>query len=139
MPLIYSETNLTFTWPKNCVFSNDTKTKMFAITDTKLYVPIENLSTQDKAKLLWQLKSGFKRTINWYRFEPKGSVQALNPYLDVLINRSFQGVNKCFLLSFENKADRIVQTKHYLLTVAIKDYNVMVDGQNFFDNQLKIT
>ena len=40
----------------------------FAITDTKLYVPVVTLSTQDNAKLLHQLKSGFKRTTNWNKF-----------------------------------------------------------------------
>ena len=34
------------------------------------YVPVATLSTQDNAKLLQQLKSGFKRTINWNKFEP---------------------------------------------------------------------
>ena len=38
-----------------------------------------------------------------------------------------------FALSFENKDDRTVHTKCYLPTVEIKDYNVMNDGQNFFD------
>ena len=36
----------------------------FTITDTKLYAHVETLSTQDNAKLLEQLKSGFKRTTN---------------------------------------------------------------------------
>ena len=38
--------------------------RKFKITDTKIYVPVVTLSTQDNAKLLQQLKSGFKRTIN---------------------------------------------------------------------------
>ena len=36
----------------------------FEITETKLYVPVVTLSTQDNAKLLQQLKLGFKRTVN---------------------------------------------------------------------------
>ena len=36
----------------------------FSVTDTKLYVPAVTLSTQDTAKLLEELKSGFKRTVN---------------------------------------------------------------------------
>ena len=36
----------------------------FAITDTKFYVPVVSLPTQDNAKLLQQLKSGFKHTNN---------------------------------------------------------------------------
>ena len=39
------------------------KTK-FAIVDTKIYVPVVTLSAQDNAKLLQQLKTAFKRTIN---------------------------------------------------------------------------
>ena len=51
-----------------------------------------------------------------------------NTYLDYLIDPSFQGVNRRFVLSFENTTDRTVHTKHYLPTVKIKDYNVMIDG-----------
>ena len=47
----------------------------FTITDTKLYLPLEILSTQDNAKLLQQLKSGFKRTINWSKCQSKVTVQ----------------------------------------------------------------
>ena len=58
---------------------NNTKPTTFAITDTKLYVPVITLSTKDKAKLLQQLKSGFKRTINWNKYQSKLTIQALNP------------------------------------------------------------
>ena len=47
------------------MLSNDTKETTFAITDTNLYVPVVNLSTQNNAKLLQQLKSSFGRTIIW--------------------------------------------------------------------------
>ena len=60
-----------------------------------------------------------------------------NPYLDFLINPSFQEVNRLFVLSFENKEDRPVHTKYYLPTVEIKDYNVMIDGKNFLDQVVK--
>ena len=50
----------------------------FTITDTKLYVPVVTLSTQDNAKLLEQLKSGFKRTINWNKYELKVTVFCYN-------------------------------------------------------------
>ena len=63
MPLIYCEINLILTWSDKCILSNDAKATTFAITDTKVYVPVVTLSTQDNAKLLQQLKSGFIRTI----------------------------------------------------------------------------
>ena len=62
---------------------------------------------------------------------------APNPYLDYLNDPIFQGVNIRFVLSFENTTDRTVHTKYYLLTVEIKDCNVMIDGQNVFDQPVK--
>ena len=64
MPLINCEGNLILVWSKDCVISSATGKTKFKITDTKLYVPIVTLSTQDKAKLPQQIKSGFRRTIN---------------------------------------------------------------------------
>ena len=68
MPLTNCKINLILTWSKKCMLSNDTKATTFAITDTKRYVLLVTLSTQDNAKLLQQLKSGFKRTINWNKY-----------------------------------------------------------------------
>ena len=58
MPLIYCEVIV------NTVSSSATGETKFKITEAKLYVPVVTLSTQDHAKLLQQLKSGFKRTIH---------------------------------------------------------------------------
>ena len=137
MPLIYCEINLILTWSEDCVISSATGEAKFKITDTKLYVPVVTLSTQDNAKLLQQLKSGFKRTINWNKYQIKVSTEKQNQYLDFLIDPSFQGVNRLFVLSFENKGDRKVHTGFYLLKVEIKGYNIMIDGKNFFDQPVK--
>ena len=107
------------------------------ITDTKLYVPAVSSSTQDNTKLLQQLKSGFKRTINWNKYQSKIATQGPNPYLDYLIDPSFQGVNRLFVLSYENITDRTVHTEYFLPKVEIKDHNVMINGQNFFDQAVK--
>ena len=69
MLLINCEVNLILKWSRDCVITNSTGVGKFAITETKLYVPVVTLSTQDNAKLLQQLKSGFKRTINWNKYE----------------------------------------------------------------------
>ena len=94
--------------------SNDTEAATFAIKDTKFCVPVVNLSTQDNAKLLEQLKSGFKRITNWNVYESKLAVQAPSSYLNFLINTAFQGVNRFFVLLFESNEDRTVYTKYYL-------------------------
>ena len=83
--------NLIFflTWSEKCVLSNDTK-ETFAITETKLYVPVVTLSTRDNSKLLQQLKVGFTRTINWNKYQAKVLIQVSNPYLDYLIDPVFR-------------------------------------------------
>ena len=69
MPLINCEINLILTWSADCVISSATEERKLSITDTKLYVPVVTLSTQDDAKILEQLKSGLKRTINWNKYQ----------------------------------------------------------------------
>ena len=128
---------LKLTWPENCVTSSTTAATTFAITLTKLYVSVVTLSTQDNTKLLLQFKSGFKRTTNWNKYQSKVSIHAPNPYLDYLIDPSFQVVNIIFVLSFENNTDRTVHIGYYLPKVEVKDYNVMIDGQTFFDKPVK--
>ena len=91
MPLINCEINLILTWSEDC-----------AISPAKLCVTVVTLSTQDNAKLLQQLKSNFKRTINWNKYQPKVSPEKQNQYLDFLIDPNVQGVNRLFVLLFEN-------------------------------------
>ena len=69
---------------------------VFSITDTKLYVAVVTLSTQDNAKLFGHLKSGFKRTSNWNKYQSKLLTKRQNQYLDYLIDSGSQGVNKTF-------------------------------------------
>ena len=59
-------------------------------------------------------------------------------YLDYLIDPSFQGGNKLLVLSFENTTERGVHTKYCFTTEEIKDCNVIIDGQNVFDQPVKI-
>ena len=68
--LINCEINLILTWCKNCVIFNAAanQDKTFAITNTKLSVPVVTLSTDDNVKLLQQLNTGFKRIINWDKY-----------------------------------------------------------------------
>ena len=110
--------------------------KNFQITETKLYVPVVTLSTQDNAKLLQQLKSVFKRTIEWNEYESNVKTFAKNRYLNYLIKPNFQGVNRLFALSSENENDRTSHSTYYLPKVEIKDYNVIIDGRNFFDQPI---
>ena len=136
MPLISCEVDLILTWSKDCIITNSTDQGKFAITETKLYVPVVTLSTKDNAKLLQQLKSGIKKTVSWSKYECSVNTFAQDRYLNYLINPSFRRVNRFFVLSFENENDRSWHLTYYLPKVEIKDYNVMIDGRNFFDQPI---
>ena len=122
MPLINCEVSLFLRCSSTCVITNSTGEGRFTITDTKLYVPVVTLSTQDNAKLLQQLKSGFRRTINWNKYQSDPKSYAQNRYLNHLVNPIFQGVNRLFVLSFENEAVRTSHSNYYLPKVKMKDY-----------------
>ena len=92
MPLINCEVNLILTWSSTCIITDSNGAGTFAITDTKLYVPVVTLSTQENTKLLTAFKGDTQRT-------------------------SHSG--------------------YYLPNVEIKDYNIMINGGNFFDQPIK--
>ena len=109
----------------------------FTITDTKLYFTILTFSTQDNAKLLGLLESGFKRTINWNKYQSKVTQQTLNRNLDFLIDPSFWGVNRLFVLSLKDRRVWQSYKQVFVSTVEIKDYNVVIDWRNFFDQPVR--
>ena len=74
MPLINCEINVDLNWSEKCIIvatavANQGTTS--SITNTKHFVPVVTLSTQDNTKLLEQLKSGFKRTIKSNKYQSK--------------------------------------------------------------------
>ena len=74
MAFINCEVNLILTWSKDCViFEGDGVT-----ISTKCYVSFVTLSPQNNAELLQQLKSGFKRTTNWNKYQSKASIEKRN-------------------------------------------------------------
>ena len=93
MPLINCEINLILTWSKNCVLTsnatidanpdadpaaaaiNNPTNATFKITDTKLYVPVVTLSTENDKTLLEQLRTGFKRTIKWNKHRSEMTIR----------------------------------------------------------------
>ena len=94
MRLINCQVNLILTWSSTCVITDSNGAGTFAITDTKLYVPVVTLSTQENTNLLQQLKSGFKRVINWNKYLSKPESFRRNANLSYLVEPSFQGINR---------------------------------------------
>ena len=125
--------NLILTSAK-CVISNAAANQAtaFSVIDTKRYVPVVTLSTENNEKLLQQLKSGFKRKTNWNKYQSKISTQARNRYLDYLIDPSFQGVNRLFVLTFDVNTNRLGYSGCYLPTIKIEHYSFIIDRKRLF-------
>ena len=93
MPLVTCEIYLNLTRSTIYVITNSKGIGTFAIIDTKLYIPVVTLSTQDYENILQQLKSGFKRTIKRNKYLSKKSLERpKKPYLNYLAESSFQEV-----------------------------------------------
>ena len=140
MSLINCEVDLRLKWSKKCITvagTGNNQNLSFQKTDTKLYFPVVPLSTQKNKKLIKQLEPGFKRKINWNKYLAKTTNQAWNRYLDYLIDPSFHGVKRPFVLSFKDDDGRESDKQYYLPAVEIKYYNVMIEGRNFFDQPIK--
>ena len=136
MPLINTEVKLMLTWSANCVVTAAAGATNFAITETKLYVPVVTLASGDNGKLLQQLKSGFKRFVFWNEYLSKqDDVVNANAGYDFLIDPSFQGSNRFFVLPFLIGGDRSDRTRrdYYMPTQNVTNYNVMINGKTFLD------
>lgn len=120
--LINCEINHILKCSSICVITISTGAEIFVITYAKLYVLVVTSSTQDNAKLLEQSTSGFKQAINWDKYLSKMSIWKQNQYLDYLID-IFQGVNRLFILSFEDNALQRRHIGHHILNVRLQCYD----------------
>ena len=83
--------------------------------------------------MLEQLKSGFKRKMNWNKYQSYPKTFAQNQYLNQLVDPSFQGVKRLFVLSFESENDRRSHSEYYHRKVEIKNYDFKLAGKSIFD------
>ena len=112
----------------------------FTITDTKLYVPIVTLKIEDNAKLSKLLSEGFKRSIYWNKYKIIFINYNANDYIRERLDAIFQGVNKLFVLAYASGDDTVTNEnsykKYFLLIIKIKNYNIEIDGRNFYDQSI---
>ena len=126
-------------WQSNwATFSATGETKL-KITDTKLYVPVVTLSNEDNTKLLQQLKSSLKRTINWNKYQSNPKTYSQNRYLTHLVDPSFQGVNRLFVLSFENEDDGTSHSTYVMIDDKNVSNRVTNSDLKTYENIINIT
>ena len=118
-----------------------------AITDAKLYVPVVTLSVKDNSKLTKLLNEGFKRPIYWneYKVTPNKIVEIADANdvkrIRELLDSSCQGVKRLFVLAYNNAAGNNqvsvdLHKKYFLPRVKIDNYNIEIDGRNFYDQPI---
>ena len=144
MPLINCKVHLELNWIEDCILSSAGNSAKFEITDGKLHVLIVTFSTKDSVNLTKQLSEGFKRFVYWnsYQAMPAKVIEkGTNIY--ELLNASFQGVRRLFVLAYvvaagaANDEAGIKDNKKYFLPRGeIKNYNVLIDGRNFYDQPI---
>ena len=146
MPLINCKVELSLKWYERCLLTAAT-TATFKITDAKLYVPIVTLSVEDNSKLSKLLSEGFKRSIYWNKYKVIDNILveiAVNneeKYIRELLDSSYQGVKRLFVLACNNAAGNnqvsIDFFKRYSLPrVKLENSIIQIDGRNFYDQSI---
>ena len=145
LPLINTKLYMELNWTKYSVLCNQNQNSIFQITICELYIPIVTLSTENNNKLNELLSKGFERTVVWN--ECKSKIERVNiPQNDMFrrttLDVSFQGVSKLFAAADgtgniqRNANTEESRRRYYLPRAEIKDYNVLIDGRNFYDENV---
>ena len=153
--LINSEIELILKWTEDCVLNEKTtreefpvggdpaaepavnvinrpKNLKFIVTDCKLYVPVVTLQTEYQNQVYKELKTGISIDFTWNKYRSQMINQTTTNNLNFLIDPTFNNINRLFVLAFPNEDDRRSCSKYYTPTVEIKDYNVIIDGEPFY-------
>ena len=144
MPLINCKVHLELNWIEGCILSSAGSASKFEIADAKLHVPIVTLSTKDSENLTKQLSEGFKKSVYWNSYQKKpAKVIEKGKNLYELLNASFQGIRRLFVLAYvvaagaANNETGIKNNKKYFLPRGeINNYNVSIDGRSFCDQPI---
>ena len=152
--MINFEVELSLTWIENCELSggenisnagaitNAGTAATFRITDAKLHFPAVTLPVEDSIKLSRLLSEGFERTVYWNKnkliLNRNGAATYDRPkYIRESLDPSYRGVKRLFVFAYDESDDnRVTVNSHqqYLLPrVQIENYNIEIDGRNFYD------
>ena len=139
---LYMEVN----WTKYSVLSSINLNSIFQITKGELYILVLTLNTENHNKLSGLLSKGFERTLIWNEYKSK--IETVNVtandknFKRTTLDTSFQGVSRLLVAAYEtgnirrNSDHEHSKRRHYLPSAEIKDYNVLIDGRNFYDQNV---
>ena len=158
--LISSESELILKWTEDCILTekaigefrageggppaldevptiNRPKDLKFSVIDCKLNVPVVTLHTEYQNKLYKELKTGISIDFEWNKYRSQMINQTATNNLNFLIDPTFNNVNKLLVLAFPNEEDRRSFSKYYTPILEIKDYNVIIDGEPFYEMPIR--
>ena len=146
MPLINCKVELKLRWIRHFVLAvagtdnangnNDDNNIIFAIKNTKLYVPVVTLSARDNNKLSKLLSRGFEGSVYWNEYKSKNDNKNTANEFRFFLESNFVGVNRLFVLVYANQdaaSTKFKAKRHYLPKGIIDNYNVVVNAKNFYD------
>ena len=141
MPLVSCRVELSLSWNENCILTSFAGNTTFTITDAKLYVPVVILSAEDNARLTKLLGEGFKRSVYWNKYKViPNKIYNGHDYIRELLNASYQGVRRLFILAYDNRDDNLVTAdshrRYFLPRIKTENYNIEIDGRNFYDQPI---
>ena len=157
MSSINCRVELSLRWIEKCVLTTavigananatGADSATFKITDVKTYVPFVTLSAQDNARLAKQLGEGFKRFVYWNKYKVTDNkiveIARANEEKPIreLLGSSYQGVKRLFVLAYDDTVDGNHVSgnsfkKYFLQKVKIENYNIEIDGRNFYDQAI---
>ena len=112
----------------------------FKIAKPELYVPVVTLNTEDNEKLNQLLDTEFKRTVYWNEYKSKIEDVTQLPnntvFKRTLLDAAIPGVNRLFVAAFTDGAIRTNHRRYFLPSTNIRDYNILIDGRNFYDQNI---
>ena len=155
--MINTEIELILKWSQTCVLTsklirrgldvqgnlyavpaiNRPKDLKFNIIDCKLYGPVVRLQEKYENELYMKLKTGISFDFEWGRYRTQIINQPAINNLNFLIDPTFNNANGLFVLAFPNEEDQSSFFKYYTPTVEIKDCNVLIDLQLFYEIPIK--
>ena len=146
LPLINTKLYMELNWAKYSVLCNQDQNSILQITKGELYIPAVTLNAENNNKLNELLSKVFERNVVWSEYKSKiESVNVAasdNNFKRTTLNISFQGVSKLFATAYEtNDIKRNANTeesrrRYYLPRAEIKDYNILIDRRNFYDQNV---
>ena len=140
IPLINCKVELSLSWNPNFILTTLDENSTFTVTEAKLYVLIVTLSIEDNARLSKLLSEAFKGSICWnkYKVIPSKTYNR-DQYIRELLDASYQGVKRLFILAYNNDGNRVTVHSHqryFLPRIKIENYNIEIDGRNFSDQPI---